>query len=211
MKYLYNPPAILKKTFGSFKWNSSNETILLTFDDGPTPESTEIILRVLKEYKTKALFFCVGNNVRKYPDLVEEIINQGHLIGNHTLNHKQLTQLTYTESINEINSYTLLLKEQHKYDVKYFRPPHGKFKLNTPSLVKKCGLTNVMWSLLTYDFKGDIKEVKLAVDKYLQMDSIVVLHDSVKSAKIIEDSMKIILESANKKGYEIGEPEECLR
>jgi peptidoglycan/xylan/chitin deacetylase (PgdA/CDA1 family) len=211
LKYLYNPPEILKRAFGSFIWNSSNGKILLTFDDGPTPEGTEIILRALKENNIKAAFFCVGNNVKKYPELVDRMKMEGHLIGNHTLNHKQLRQLSYTESINEINSFTLLLEQQYKYEVKYFRPPHGKFKINTSSLVKKCGLINVMWSLLTYDFKGDIKEVKLAVDKYMQKDSILVLHDSIKSARIIEDSIKIVLESANKKGYEIGEPEECLR
>jgi peptidoglycan/xylan/chitin deacetylase (PgdA/CDA1 family) len=211
LKYLYNPPGIFKKAFGSFIWNSLNGKILLTFDDGPTAEGTETILRALKGNNIKAAFFCVGNNVRKYPELADRIINEGHLIGNHTLNHRRLTQLSYTESINEINSFTLLLEQQHKYDVKYFRPPHGRFRINTPSLVKKCGLTNVMWSLLTYDFKGDTKKVKLAVDKYIQKDSIIVLHDSVKSAKIIEDSINIVLETSNKKGYEIGEPEECLR
>jgi peptidoglycan/xylan/chitin deacetylase (PgdA/CDA1 family) len=211
LKYLYNPPEIFKKAFGSFIWNSSNGKILLTFDDGPTAEGTETILRALKGNNIKAAFFCVGNNVRKYPELADRIINEGHLIGNHTLNHRRLTQLSYTESINEINSFTLLLEHQHKYDIKYFRPPHGRFRINTPSLVKKCGLTNVMWSLLTYDFKGDTKKVKLAVDKYIQKDSIIVLHDSVKSAKIIEDSINIVLETANKNGYEIGEPEECLR
>jgi peptidoglycan-N-acetylglucosamine deacetylase len=211
LKYLYNPPEILKRAFGSFIWNSSNGKILLTFDDGPTPEGTEIILNALNKNNIKAAFFCVGNNVKKYPELAERIKNEDHLIGNHTLNHKPLTQLSYTESIKEINSFTLLLEQQHKYNVKYFRSPHGKFKINTSSLVKKCGLTNVMWSLLTYDFKGDIKEVKFAADKYMQKDSIIVLHDSIKSAKIIVESINIVLETANKKGYEIGEPEECLR
>ena len=68
-----------------------------------------------------------------------------------------------------------------------------------------------MWSLLTYDFSGDIKEVKSTVEKYLRRDSIVVLHDSLKSVNIIQDSINIILETADKNGYEIGEPEECLR
>ena len=68
-----------------------------------------------------------------------------------------------------------------------------------------------MWSLLTYDFKGDLRRVKFVVEKYLRKDSIVVLHDSIKSVKIIQDSIKIILDTANRKGYEIGEPEECLK
>ena len=68
-----------------------------------------------------------------------------------------------------------------------------------------------MWSLLTYDFQGDLGRVKLAVKKYLRKDSIIVLHDSIKSVNIIQDSIKIILDTANQKGYEIGEPEECLK
>jgi peptidoglycan/xylan/chitin deacetylase (PgdA/CDA1 family) len=211
LKYLYNPPILLKKAFSSFKWNSSGGKVLLTFDDGPTPEATGVILRVLREKKIKAAFFCVGNNVKKHPVLMDQILSEGHLVGNHTLNHKQLPKLTYTESLYEINAFSLLLGEKHNYEVRYFRPPHGKFKFNTPSLVRKCGLINVMWSLLTYDFRGDIKKVKFAVDKYLQKDSIVVLHDSLKSSNIIEDSVNFILETAGKRGYEIGEPAECLK
>jgi len=211
LKYLYNPPLILKKTFGSFRWDTFNRKILLTFDDGPNTGTTESILKILDENKIKALFFCVGNNVKNYPELSKLILNEGHIIGNHTFNHKQLTKISYSESVNEINSFTILLKEKFGYKVKYFRPPHGKFKFNTSSLLKKCGLTNVMWSLLTYDFRGDIKKVKASVEKYLRRDSIVVLHDSIKSMNIIQDSINIILETANKNGYEIGEPEECLR
>ena len=211
MKYLYNPPALLKKTFGSFKWNTSNGKILLTFDDGPTTEVTEGILKLLNENKIKAVFFCVGNNIKNYPELTNNILNEGHLIGNHTFNHKKLTEISYTESVNEINTVTLLLKEKFDYETEFFRTPYGKFKLSTASLLKKCGLTNVMWSLLTYDFEGDFSKVRFATEKYLGRDSIVVLHDNLKSSKIICDSIKTVLEVANKKGFEIGEPEECLK
>jgi peptidoglycan/xylan/chitin deacetylase (PgdA/CDA1 family) len=211
LKYLYNPPLILKKTFGSFRWNTSNGKILLTFDDGPTPDATEIILDMLDKNKIKAAFFCVGNNVNNYPELARNILNEGHLICNHTFNHNQLTKISYSESLNEINSFTILLKDKFNYNAKYFRPPHGKFKFNTSSLVKKCGLTTIMWSLLTYDFMGDIKAVKLATEKYLRRDSIIVLHDSLKSMNVIRDSINIILETAHKKGFRIGVPEECLK
>lgn len=211
MKYLYNPPEILKKTFSSFKWNTPNSKILLTFDDGPSAESTETILKVLNDNKVKGMFFCVGNNIKLFPELTKMILNEGHTIGNHTFNHKKLTDLSFTESLQEINSFTVLLKDKYNYDVKYFRPPHGKFKLNTPSLVRKCGLINVMWSMLTYDYRNDIKVVKLAVDKYLRNNSIVVMHDSMKSMNVIRDSINIVLETADKKGFGIGEPGECLR
>lgn len=211
MKYQYDPPSIVKNMFSSFKWNSSCGKILLTFDDGPFAGSTEIILKVLSENKIKAAFFCVGNNIGLYPGLTNEILGEGHLIGNHTFNHKKLTGLNFTESLQEINSTTVLLKDKFNYDVKYFRPPHGKFKLNTASLLKKCGLENVMWSLLTYDYKNDLKVVKFALQNYLRKDSIIVMHDSKKSKDIISDSIKILLETAGNKGFEIGEPQECLK
>jgi len=211
LKYLYNPPLIIKKVFSSFKWNSSIGKILLTFDDGPSAEATETILKVLDENKIKGTFFCVGNNINLFPELTKMILSEGHLIGNHTFNHKKLTQLSFTESLQEINSFTVLLRDKFNYEVKYFRPPHGKFKFNTPSLIRKCGLENVMWSLLTYDYKNDIKVIKLAIDKYLRNNSIVVLHDSKKSMNVVSDSINMILETSSKKGFEIGEPQECLK
>ena len=66
MKYLYDPPGILKVMFSGFYWNTNNNKILLTFDDGPNPETTEIILKRLSEEKIKAMFFCVGENIKKY-------------------------------------------------------------------------------------------------------------------------------------------------
>lgn len=197
--------------FGSFEWNSACGKILLTFDDGPNVSSTGTILKILAENGLKGVFFCVGANVKKQPELVKDIISGGHVIGNHTFNHKRLTGLSFMESIQEINSFTLLMKNEFGYDVEYFRPPHGKFKPGTASLIKKCGLKNVMWSLLTYDYKNDMKVVKFAVEKYLRNDSIVVMHDSVKSEKIIADTINLVLETAKEKGFEIGEPLECLR
>jgi peptidoglycan/xylan/chitin deacetylase (PgdA/CDA1 family) len=211
LKYLYNPPSILKRAFNSFKWNTSSGKILLTFDDGPCPEATETILKVLDKNKIKSVFFCVGNNIKLNPGLTSQILKEGHIIGNHTFNHKMLNGLNFTESLQEINSFTVLLRDKFNYDVKYFRPPHGKFKLGTGSLIGKCGLENVMWSLLTYDYKNDIKVVKLAIDKYLRNDSIVVMHDSKKSMNVVRDSINMVLETASKKGFEIGEPHECLK
>ncbi len=211
LKYFYNPPFIIKKLFPDFLWNTSCGKILLTFDDGPAKGSAEIILDELNKNKVQAVFFCVGRNVINDPELTRLILNEGHTVANHTFNHKRLTKISYDESVNEIISFNKLMEEKFNYAVKFFRPPHGRFKLNTAKLIADCGLKNVMWSLLTHDYKNDLNLVKFAVEKYLVRNSIVVLHDSVKSKSIIRDSIQIVLESANKKGYGIGEPEECLK
>ena len=103
-----------------------------------------------------------------------------------------------------------IVADNFGYNVKYFRPPHGKFQLTTNSLLKKFGLKNVMWSLLTYDYKNNLEVVKFAVKNYLSSNSIVVLHDSMKSKDIIIDSIKVLNEEASNRNFSFGDPTECL-
>jgi len=210
LKIKYDPPSIIKKIFNDFQWNTLNNKILLTFDDGPTIESTEIILTLLAQNKIKVVFFCVGNNVQNNLSLAKEILDEGHLIGNHTFNHKRLTMIRNTEAIKEIDSLNKLMKEKFNYEVKFFRPPYGRFTISTRGILKDKNLRCVMWSLLTQDYKNDFNLVKFAAQNYLKSDSIVVLHDSIKSKDIIMDSVKLIIDESAKRGFEIGEPSGCL-
>lgn len=211
IKYKYNPPGLIKAVFHGFRWITSNNKILLTFDDGPIPETTPQILNELDKLKVRAAFFCVGNNIEKNLTLAKEILSRGHMICNHTYNHKIITQLKYDVAVNEIKSFINLTQDKLDYTPTYFRPPHGKFNLSTSSILKKLNQAPVMWSLLTYDYKNDSSLVKLAVSKYLRNNSIVVLHDSLKSKDIILDSINVTVEQAAKNGFKIGEPAECLR
>ena len=201
---------IVTKIFNDFSWYTTNNKILLTFDDGPSKEATEIILKTLSLKKIKAAFFCVGNNVGKNPSLTKEILDEGHLIGNHTYNHKRLTTINNRETNFEIDAFNSLLKERFTYDVKYFRPPNGRFTISSQKVLSKKNLKCVMWSLLTEDYKNNFETVKFAVKNYLKENSIIVLHDSVKSKNIIKDSINFILDKAFEKGYTFGEPAECL-
>ena len=210
MKYLYNPPIILKKIFSDFSWNTNNGRVLLTFDDGPNPGTTEIILKKLSEEKIKALFFCVGENVQKYPESIQQIKNEGHSFGNHTFNHKILSKISADEKDYQIISVNKIFIDQFNINLKYFRPSHGRFQLSTSSLMKKHQLKNIMWSLLTYDYKNDFSIVKFAIEKYLKPNSIIVLHDSNKSKNIISDSISFIADEVEKRNYQFGEADECL-
>lgn len=211
MRYRYDPPAIIRQMFSSFQWESKTDKILLTFDDGPIPETTPLILNILSRNNIKAAFFCVGENVERYPELARELFNEGHLVCSHTFNHKPLTQLNRAAAAEQIIKFNNLIKKDFAADVLYFRPPHGRFNFSTPSLMRDMKMTNVMWSLLTYDFRNDLKVVKFAADKYLEKNSIVVLHDSLKSKDIISGSIEYVIEQASRKGYQIGAPAECLR
>ncbi len=211
MKYLCNPPGLIKAVFNDFVWNSVSGKILLTFDDGPIPETTEKILKILNKNKIKAAFFCVGNNIKLNPSLAEYILSEGHLIGNHTFNHKKVTKLSKKNLDDEIESFNKFLEDRFGYEIKYFRPPHGKFNLGLNKQLREKNMTNVMWSLLTYDYKSDIKLYKEIVKKYLEADSIVVLHDNIKSKSIIADSIEFLLKTVSERKFEIGEPAECLK
>ncbi len=211
MKYRYNPPLVIKKMFSSFQWESKVDKVLLTFDDGPIPDTTPLLLDILSHYGIKAAFFCVGENVKRHPELYLDLIREGHLVCNHTFNHKTLTKLGDADAADQIERFNNLIKHDFDGDVLYFRPPHGRFNFSTPSMMKEMNLTNVMWSLLTYDFRNDLNVVKFAVNKYLERNSIVVLHDSFKSKDIIAESIRNIVEESSQKGFQIGAPSECLR
>lgn len=200
---------MVRKLFPTTTWESYVDKVLLTFDDGPTPKTTPLILNKLSEHSIKAIFFCVGNNIEKYPELARQIISEGHLIGNHTMYHRNIIftpnatlpiALCSNEIENAIGSNPI-----------YFRPPHGKIGLRTEKLMKENNLKNVMWSLLTYDYKNDMNIVKFTINRFLRKNSIVVLHDSIKSKSIIADSIDYIVDRVNVSGFEFGEPLECLK
>ena len=196
LRYKYYPPIIVQKLFNNFIWKTSNNKILLTFDDGPTEAATLKILSILRTNQIKAVFFCVGNNIINHPALAEKILNDGHTIANHTMNHRLLTQMNREESIREINSFNTLLKEKFNYNVIYFRPPYGRFNLKTNGILEELNMKCIMWNLLSYDYENDIEKVKYAIDNYLKENSIVVFHDSIKCSDIIEQALNYTIETS---------------
>jgi len=209
-KAFYVPPKIIRWFFPSTIWESKIDKILFTFDDGPNPETTPIILKKLNAYSIKAIFFCVGENIEKYPILAKQIISEGHLIGNHTISHQNINLFNKNPNFS-IAKCSEIIEKTVGIKPKYFRPPHGRIGFLTQSIMKKNILTNVMWSLLTYDYKNDFNIVIFAIDKFLNKNSVIVLHDNIKSQAIIEKSIDYIVEKSKDKKFEIGEPDKCLK
>lgn len=176
---LFKPPRIAKWIFPRYTWRFSvlEPTIFLTFDDGPHPDITPFVLDLLQEYRWKATFFCVGENMQRYPELVERIEKEGHGIGNHTMNH---LKGIYTETETYLANFQALERVK---TTTLFRPPYGRM---TPKQAREIAKTHqiIMWSWLSYDYDLGISTEKIlsAADRVKPGD-ILVLHDNPKIAE----------------------------
>lgn len=183
--YIVKTPLFAQWLFKKLVWRIVNtKKAFLTFDDGPVPEATPWVLDLLKEEGIKATFFCVGENVVKYPEIYQRIIDEGHAIGNHTYNHLNAWKVDKESYISNVE------KASEVIDSKLFRPPYGKL---SPSLSNKLAedYDIIMWDVLSGDFDSNISAEKCLdnVHKNAKEGSIIVFHDSVKAI----DKLKYVL------------------
>lgn len=195
----------VKKIFPNYVWDIPNNEnkVFLTFDDGPIPEITEWTLEQLKKYDAKATFFCIGNNIEKHPDIFNNIITQGHALGNHTSNHlngwKNSTE-DYIENVKLCQSQITNPKSQI---LNLFRPPYGKIKPSQSRILRKLGYKIIMWDILSYDFDQTITPEKCLdnVLKNVVNGSIIVFHDNVKSEQNLKFALPKTLAFLKEKGF----------
>lgn len=175
---------------------NSGKKIYLTFDDGPHPEITNRVLDILKEYKAKATFFCVGENVRKCPDVYNRMLAEGHSTGNHTYNHASGWRTKTARYIENIKKCAELV------DSKLFRPPYGRMKPSQYSIINK-QYSIVMWDVLSGDFDQKITKEKCLknVLDYSREGSIVLFHDSIKAKANMQFALPIFLKQFSEKGF----------
>jgi peptidoglycan/xylan/chitin deacetylase (PgdA/CDA1 family) len=200
--YLVKTPWLLKSLYPEFIWNVKQAPgcIYLTFDDGPIPIVTPFVLNILKMYNAKATFFCIGDNVRKHPDVFEQVKNDGHAIGNHSYNHLKGWK---TDDETYINN---CLMADELLDTKLFRPPYGRIKRSQAKALKmaKPGLEIIMWSVLSGDFDKNLSPEKCLdnVLKNTRAGDIVLFHDSLKAQERMEYALPRAMEYWSKKGFE---------
>ncbi len=171
--------------------------VYLTFDDGPIPEVTPWVLDVLDRYGIKATFFMVGDNVRKHPEVYEEVVRRGHRIGNHTMHHVsgfRLTRRSYLRDVAEARQYI---------DSDLFRPPHGWLRpRQTWALHEQFRV--VMFDLVTRDYSKWMRaqDVVRNVKLFARDGSVIVFHDSLKSWPRLQEALPQALEWLLEQGYE---------
>lgn len=204
---LYQIPSWLQRLVPGVEWrgDTAHKCVYLTFDDGPIPEVTPQVLDILDRYHVKATFFWVGENVYRFPELAQEVYRRGHQVGNHTFNHLpgiRVSQSIYSmnwQLCDEIIQKTLGLS----WNSHLFRPPYGRMRPYQQKQVIKDHRI-ILWDILTHDYNKDYTPARITriVQRYMRNGSIILMHDSKKSAPNTLEALPMIIEWLQAEGYE---------
>ena len=183
---IFKVPRFFRLFFPNKTWDfsTSEKVIFLTFDDGPDPGITPWLLDFLANNKIVATFFCVGENVKKYPEIYTRILAEGHAVGNHSMYHQKGIRISLKEYVQSAELASQFI------DSKLFRPPYGRMTIRqTYALRKKYAI--IMWSWLSFDYDPSISVSKIIAKakRQIQAGDILVLHDNSKTT----DRLKVIL------------------
>ncbi|MGB0806484.1 MAG: polysaccharide deacetylase family protein [Salibacteraceae bacterium] len=197
LSIIHRAPRLLKPISNQLIWNIQplDKEVYLTFDDGPHPTITPWVLDELKKYDMKATFFLVGENAKKYPEVVKRIIAEGHHVGNHTFNHLN----GWTNSA--FKYYRNTFKCESYFESTLFRPPYGRItRAQHRKLSKRYKI--IMWSVLSgdYDKKSDSKKITQGVLNNTVPGSVIVYHDSEKAERNLKQSLPQVLKHFQENG-----------
>lgn len=191
-------PKFIQRGFPGLIWNIPNDerAIFLTFDDGPHPEITPWVLKLLNEHQVPATFFCLGKHVEQYSEIFEAIKADYHDIGNHGYDHLNGWKTKSTKYVQNAEKANRLI------DSKFFRPPYGKITPVQFNAIKEHH-NIIMFDVISYDFDEALtpNECIDNVLKNMQSGSILVMHDSVKAWKNLKDSLEHIIIKLKASGF----------
>ena len=194
---------ILEQYNGIALGNNEKKYIYLTFDEGYEAGYTSKILEVLKNNQVKATFFITAHYVNTQEELVKQMIEEGHIVGNHTVNHKSMPDLSEEKIKKEILELHQTIYDKFNYEMKYMRPPKGEFSEKSLSVTNSLGYKTVMWSFAYEDWNEDKQpeeeKSKAKILNNLHNGEIMLLHGNSKTNTNILDS---IIKEAKQMGYE---------
>lgn len=182
--------------------HNNMKKVTLTFDDGPNPCTTPLILDILKKRNIKACFFVLGLQAKKHPEIVKRIHDEGHFVGNHTYHHKNLAKLKPEEIKKELESASALIESITGVRPKYMRPPYGSNSKKVISAAKEAGMDVVLWTVDTRDWKsrnevavlGEVSK-QLGISKGNMHGGAVLMHDiypsTVRSLDMVLDKLAV--------------------
>jgi peptidoglycan-N-acetylglucosamine deacetylase len=215
---MFRIPSILPWLFPQLTWrvDTQQKELFLTFDDGPIPGPTEFVLKELKKYHAKATFFCIGDNIHKHPKVFEIIISEGHQIGNHTFNHIKgwgTSTEKYVANVEmcegeianwlPVAGYQLPVTGNRQLSSGFlFRPPYGRIRPKQINALKS-KYQIVMWDVLTSDYSQSLSPERCLAGsiKATRAGSIIVFHDSLKAEKNMTYALPRFLQHFSSLGY----------
>ena len=194
----FSTPKLISCCFSNYTWKkkTSSKDIYLTFDDGPKPGSTEPILDALAMYDIKATFFCVGENIEKYPSLFHRLIEEGHQVGGHTYNHLNGWKTSFKSYVSNVE------KGQSLVPTKLFRPPYGRLGLFQWQYLKNKEKV-VMWDIIPGDFdpKRSVDDCITCIKNRAKAGSIIVLHDNPSYVEKVVELIHQTVQWARDEGF----------
>jgi peptidoglycan-N-acetylglucosamine deacetylase len=200
-RFFVKTPWWLKRLYANCLWDMpyKTKTLYLTFDDGPHPTITPFLLDLLDKYKAKATFFCIGDNVEKFPAVYQQVIQRGHAVGNHTQYHLNGWKTDLPTYLNDVAT------AQKKIDSKLFRPPYGRIsREQIKQLVQNDKPYKIiMWNILAGDWVQELKpeDCYKKVAKKITDGDIIVFHDSEKAWNRMSYAVPKLLEEFSIKGF----------
>ncbi|MUG95014.1 polysaccharide deacetylase family protein [Scytonema sp. UIC 10036] len=199
---------ILKPTFPNCLWcgDVSSKFIALTFDDGPHPQYTAQLLKVLDRHDIVASFFWLGACVNRSPEIAQEIFARGHWIGLHGYDHRNFPMLSPTELKQSLERTQAAIYDACQLEpeqVRDVRPPNGLFTPTTLNLLKQWNYRPVMWSVVPEDWvRPGITTVTQRVLKQVCNGSLIVLHDGACGGQDVAETAEVLIPKLIEQGYQ---------
>ena len=193
------PPYLYRKLFPGSVWQLPEEEpcVYITFDDGPNALTTPRLLRLLDQLAVPATFFCVGDNVRRYPEHYRAILAAGHTVGNHTYRHIRGLSLPASAYMADVQQAAELIHSR------LFRPPHGRLTPTQFSALRTAGYRIIMFDVVTRDYNPRLTpdNVFHIATRYARNGSLIVFHDSPKAAPRMFDALPRVVTHLRASGY----------
>ncbi len=192
-------PRMVTWLFPNRVWQipTAQKEIFLSFDDGPHPRITPLVLDMLASHGAKASFFCIGDRVKRFPGIYQRIVDEGHAIGNHTFHHLNGWKTNDADYLTNITEAALCI------DSRLFRPPYGRIKGSQARAIVAKGFKTIMWTVLSGDYDAKLNPAQCAnrVLENIEPGFIFLFHDAEKAEKNMLFALEKLLEACKIQGF----------
>ena len=192
-------PRMVTWLFPNRVWQipTAQKEIFLSFDDGPHPRITPLVLDMLASHGAKASFFCIGDRVKRFPGIYQRILDEGHAIGNHTFHHLNGWKTNDADYLTNITEAALCI------DSRLFRPPYGRIKGSQARAIVAKGFKTIMWTVLSGDYDAKLNPAQCAnrVLENIEPGFIFLFHDAEKAEKNMLFALEKLLEACKIQGF----------